>query len=144
MGRSISMTLLAVASCVSTTLPAADLFLGTRAIAARFYGLWEGIDSEDGSGMQRSITQGPNGTLRIVGRETFFSYCQGEPGIILGTGVIKRSRVHADDQLLRCANDSEVDTSAVYELNFTDGTLIETPNNPTVEPFVYHKISRGR
>lgn len=144
MGRSTSLALFTIAACVSSTLPAADLFVGTRAVAARFYGLWEGIDAEDGSGMQRSITQGPNGTLRIIGRETYFSYCNGNPGIILGTGVIKHGRAHAEDQILRCEDQSEVDTSAVYEVNFTDGTLIETPHDPTVQPFVYHKISRGR
>jgi hypothetical protein len=39
---------------------------------ARFFGLWEGIDAIDGSGMQRSIMEGADGTLKIVGRETFF------------------------------------------------------------------------
>jgi hypothetical protein len=107
---------------------------------ARFFGLWEGIDAIDGSGMQRSIMEGADGTLKIVGRETFFSYCSTGTGIILGTGIIDGDRVLAD-QVLKCSDGNEVDTSATYRFNKKDRTLIETPYNTSVEPFVYHRIN---
>jgi hypothetical protein len=105
----------------------------------RFFGLWEGIDTIDGSTMQRSITKGPDGMLKIVGREDLFSYCSGGTGIILGTGTAEANRMVAQ-QSLKCTDGSEVDTSAIYEIRKEDRTLVETPYDTTVQPFIYHRI----
>ena len=141
MKRFQSVMFIVLTYCLFSALSATDLYAGMNFGAVRFFGLWEGVDAMDGSGIQRSITQGHDGKLKIVGRETFFSYCNGQPGIIVGTGILHHGRLYAKDQRLKCSDGSEVDTSAVYELNPSDQTLIETPYDPTVEPLVYHKIS---
>ena len=144
MKRFLTMVFVVITSCVFSSLSAADPSDGMRFGRVTFFGLWEGIDAVDGSGMQRSITQDPDGTLRVVGRETFFSFCNGEPGIIVGTGVIDHGRLYVEDQRLKCSGGSEIDISAIYELNRRDDTLIETPYDLAVEPLVYHQISRRR
>ena len=141
MKRFLSIVLAVLTSSAFASIATAGAPFGIKFNQAGFFGLWEGIDLMDGSGMQRSITQGPDGTPRIVGRETFFSDCPSGAGIIIGTGTFDGQRLLAD-QSLKCANDSQADISATYELNRKDGTLIETPYNTDVAPLVYHRISR--
>ena len=140
----LAIALFVMVSCPCGPVAAGDRHGGVMPGAARFFGLWEGIDVSDGSGMQRSIAQGPGGTLRVLGRETLLSYCNGAAGIIAGTGIIDQGRLYVEDQRLKCSGGSEVPIPAVYDLNRGDGTLVETPNDTTVEPLVYHRISRRR
>ena len=55
-----------------------------------FKGPWEAIDI-DGSFMRLTIAGGGRGVYRLVWRDTFWSLCDGGPGIGRGTGTIDSS-----------------------------------------------------
>ncbi len=74
---------------------AAALLLGSGAQATesaseirRFAGLWEGVDPGDGSLTQRSITCDAEGACEVLGADSFFRLCDGEQGILAGSGTL--------------------------------------------------------
>ena len=54
----------------------------------RFWGLWEAVDSLDGSTEQISISKGGDGSLTLLWRESYWSICDGRRGILRGAGEI--------------------------------------------------------
>lgn len=107
-----------------------------------FVGLWQGIDSSDGSKAERSITLNNDGTFNIIGQEPYTNGCGGERGMITGTGVLMDGIMISDDFTLTCFNgNGPFNVPATYKLNFLNGTLIEDFPDSVFGPMILHKIS---
>ena len=109
-----------------------------------FIGLWEGIDGNDGSEAQRSITLNNDGTFSIIGQEPITSGCLGERGYVTGTGVLQDGVIVSYDFALFCYNGEGpfVNMYATYTADKLNRTLIEDfPNAVQFEPMIMHKIS---
>ena len=110
-----------------------------------FVGLWEGIDDNDGSESQRSITLNSDGTFKIIGQEPFVIGCEGR-GMVTGTGVLEDNIIIVNDFLVTCFNDppsGPYPDIARYIPNRLNGTLIEDfPNSSEFLPINLHRISR--
>ncbi|MGE4606980.1 MAG: hypothetical protein AAEJ52_09590 [Myxococcota bacterium] len=54
----------------------------------RFWGLWEAVDSLDGSTEQVSISGRPDGSFNLLWRESYWTICGGRRGILIGSGDV--------------------------------------------------------
>jgi hypothetical protein len=118
---------------------ASAMVLGTATISdavafnasgEKFIGLWEGIDPDDGSTVQVSISDINNdGVLEIVAREGFFTVCRNlgtnyslGRGTITGTGTVMSKSELWVDRTRICINDDNTpidppfDSSVKYTL----------------------------
>jgi hypothetical protein len=108
-----------------------------------FVGLWQGIDYNDGSEAQRSITLNRDGTFTIIGQEPYTIGCQGERGMVTGTGVFKGGVIISDDFTLICFNgNGPFNVQATYKPDKLNGTLIEDIPDSDFDPTSLHKISK--
>ncbi|MCP3872537.1 MAG: hypothetical protein GY699_05185 [Desulfobacteraceae bacterium] len=105
-----------------------------------FVGLWEGIDENDGSEAQRSITLNRDGTFKIIGQESNIIGCQGR-GMVTGTGVLEGGIIIVDELDIICDDSAHgpFTSKAMYKPNKHNGTLIE--DVPGFIPMNLHKIS---
>ena len=115
-----------------------------------FVGLWQGVDNNDGSEAQRSITLNRDGTFNIIGQEPYTSGCKGERGMVTGTGVLEDGVIFSDDFTLTCFVVIEppdppgpFTVQTEYIPDKLNGTLIEQTICKTCdfEPTIFHKIS---
>jgi hypothetical protein len=108
-----------------------------------FVGLWEGIDHNDGSEAQRSITLNRDGTFNIIGQEPYTMGCQGARGMITGTGLLVDGVIISDDFTLTCFNGyGPFIMQATYKPDKLNGTLIEEIPDSDIDPTNFHKISK--
>lgn len=108
-----------------------------------FVGLWQGVDYNDGSEAQRSITLNRDGTFTIIGQEPYTIGCQGERGMVTGTGVLKDGVIISDDFALICFNGyGPFYVQATYKPDKLNGTLIEDMPDSVFSPASLHRISR--
>lgn len=109
-----------------------------------FIGLWQGVDPDDGSEVQRSITLNEDGVFKIVGYETFYSGCDGGRGVVTATGVFENGVILCEDFTLTCLEDElgPFSVPVKYVPDRLNGTLLETYLNGSFQPEVLHKISK--
>lgn len=115
----------------------------------RFIGLWQGVDPDDGSEVQRSITLNHDGDFSILGYESYYTGCVGRRGVVTATGTFTRGKLVAEDFTLSCFPRNEEDyppgpfsVPVEYTYNLLNGTLLETYLNGDFIPEILHKISR--
>lgn len=155
---SVVRTLFTVVLCtlVAASMTAAGAFTarGADRIDA-FLGLWEGVDSMDGSFVRLSVSDvDDDGIIEVTQAETFFSVCHRMGanfslgrGVEVGTGTVARNKDALDvDIQLVCIDDDNVrhpqDLEAVeYQLASRGRNLI-TPVFPQSEPIVLHRVAQ--
>lgn len=107
-----------------------------------FIGLWQGVDNSDGSEAQRLITLNSDKTFNIIGQEPYTNGCQGERGMVTGTGVLEGGVIISDDFTLTCFNGyGPFYDRATYTPDKLNGTLIEDFPDGFGGPTSLHKIS---
>jgi hypothetical protein len=112
-----------------------------------FVGLWAGIDQNDGSEAQRSITLSSDGTFIIIGQEPYTLGCDGERGFVKATGQLVNGVIVSEDFKLFCFNgelpNGSRELRVEYKPNPFNGTLIESfPDIVEFIPSTLHKISK--
>ena len=109
-----------------------------------FIGLWEGIDPVDGSNVRVSISNiDRDGVFEIVWSETFFTLCDGEPGVVTGTGTVGEDGILRGNEVLTCLTTGEtLNSEGVYEPVKKDEILVNiSPTNPELPPIILHQVS---
>ncbi len=110
---------------------------------SQFIGLWEGVDTGDGSLTQRQITRTPDGSFIILGADSFFSFCKINQGILRGEGSIEEDVLKVPEFTLTCFKDKkEVSVDTSFSFDHQNRTLLEKTVDPTISPITFHKISR--
>lgn len=106
---------------------------------AAFVGLWEAIDSFDGSTQRLSVTCASRRRCEVRLNDSFFSDCNGGIGFARGTGSI-RDGVLASELTLSCGNLtlSQFNEFVPDERN---GTLTNLNDSPGL-PNLFHRVSR--
>ena len=101
----------------------------SRSVERHFLGLWEGVDVNDGSKRTISITDhNRDGVLEVASRDSYWTLCNGDRGIELAAGGVRRDGVLATDGLVTCFEDgSEVFVMQTYEFSKREDTLFATP-----------------
>ena len=84
-----------------------------------FKGQWVGTDSFDGSTLRLTIAGNSAGPLRVTWTESYFTLCEGEPGIGRGTGTVAGANTL----------DAEIDFTC-----FTTGTTLNHVTTFTYDP----------
>lgn len=144
MRRWITTSIIVFSIIVASSVQAEGLFQKLY-----FVGLWEGIDNNDGSEAQRSITLNRDGTFNITGQEPYTSGCEGERGMVTGTGVLEDGVIFSDDFTLTCfvpidgVVPDPITVQTEYIPDKLNGTLIEQVicHACDFEPTIFHKIS---
>ena len=112
----------------------------------RFVGLWQAIDSFDGSTQLLSITCSRQGDFDVRLNDTAFTLsCQNQIGFARGVGSINRN-VLTVELTLHCSNldgTSDLVGSQVNEfvLDHRNGTLLNINDDPGLAN-VFHRISK--
>ena len=105
----------------------------------RFWGLWEAVDSLDGSTEQISISKGGDGSLTLLWRESYWSICDGRRGILRGAGEISSDnrRTLVIEMAITCFDPEEVvlEDSIRFELVGRNMLLATSPGAFTDLPF---------
>ena len=135
MKRFFIVSSLVVAAC----LLAVAVQAGNNGSGKRFWGLWEAIDSLDGSTEQVSISPGQDGSFNLLWRESYWTICDGRRGILVGKG----ERAPKDRDLLEvqmtitCFDPEEVvlEGSITFELVGQNMLLASAPEAFTNLPF---------
>lgn len=112
-----------------------------------FTGLWQAIDSFDGSTQLLSITCTPDSSCDVRLNDTAFTHsCQNQIGFAQGTGSIIRD-VLTVEITLYCSNLDGTSTLAGTQVNEfvldrRNKTLTNLNDDPVPVPNVFHRISR--
>ena len=112
-----------------------------------FIGLWQAIDSFDGSTQLLSITCTPKSACDVRLNDTAFTLsCQNQIGFARGEGLIERDVLTVEFTLF-CSNLNGTSNQAGTQLNkFVldrhNGTLTNLNDDPVPVPNVFHKISQ--
>jgi hypothetical protein len=112
-----------------------------------FIGLWEAIDSFDGSTQHLSITCTHNSSCDVRLNDTAFTLsCQNQIGFARGEGSIS-GNVLTVEFTLSCSNLNGTSNQAGTQLNKfvldrINGTLTNLNDDPVPVPNVFHRISR--
>lgn len=112
-----------------------------------FVGLWEAIDSFDGSTQLLSVTCTSDRSCDVRLNDTAFTYsCQNQIGVARGVGSIKGNTLTVE-LTLYCSNLNGTSTligtqENAFVLDRGNGTLTNINNDPVPVPNVFHKISR--
>jgi hypothetical protein len=112
-----------------------------------FVGLWQAIDSFDGSTQFLSITCTNHKSCDVRLNDTAFTLsCKNQIGFARGEGSIEGDTLTVD-LTLYCSNpDGTSDLAATQENAFVldrrNGTLTNINDDPVPVPNVFHKISR--
>ena len=110
---------------------------------SQFIGLWEGIDTGDGSLTQRQITRTPDGSFMILGADSLFSFCKTNQGILRGQGSIEEGVLKVPEFTLTCFKDNkEVSVDTTFSFDPQNRTLLEKTVEPTISPITFHRISQ--
>lgn len=110
---------------------------------SKFIGLWQGVDTGDGSLNTLEIVRNGDGTVRLMVNDTYWERCGGGRGIGQGTGSpINRNTLQFDDYTITCFGSSGPSASASITVTLgRDGSLTRTavPPHPSI---VHYRISR--
>lgn len=112
-----------------------------------FEGLWQAIDSFDGSTQRLSITCARDKSCDVRLNDTAFTLsCQNQIGFARGVGSIKGDTLTVE-LTLSCSNlDGTSDVAGTQEnlfvLDRKNGTLTNLNDDPVPVPNVFHKVSR--
>ncbi|HSC26890.1 MAG TPA: hypothetical protein VLD67_06425 [Vicinamibacterales bacterium] len=108
-----------------------------------FLGLWEGVDVNDGSRRTVSITdRNGDGILEVASHDSYWTLCDGDRGIELATGSVRRDGVLETDGLVTCfENAQEVPVRQTYEFSRQADTLFATPHGTPLTPIHLHRVS---
>lgn len=112
-----------------------------------FTGLWQAIDSFDGSTQYLSITCMPGSPCDVRLNDTAFTHsCQNQIGFAQGAGTIARDVLDVELSLY-CSNLDGTSTLAgiqanEFVLDRRSGTLTNLNDDPVPVPNVFHRISR--
>jgi hypothetical protein len=112
-----------------------------------FVGLWEAVDSFDGSTQLLSITCSRRGSCDVRLNDTAFTLsCRNQIGLAQGEGSIDR-HVLTVELTLCCSNldgtcDLAGSQSNEFVLDRTNGTLTNLNDDPVPMPNVFHRISK--
>ena len=116
---------------------------GGKTRVAQFSGLWEGVDTGDGSLTQRQITCTKDGSCLILGADSLFSFCDTNQGILRGQGSIDGDVLNVPGFTLTCIKDNkEVSVDTTFSLDRHNLTLLEQTVEPSISPITFNKISR--
>ena len=145
-GRSTSVLVAAVmlGLGLAGTGAARDAQGGSR---EAFVGLWEAIDSFDGSTQRLSITCGQNRLCDVRLNDTTFTLsCPNEIGFARGQGSIAGDTLTVDLTLF-CSNlDGTSDEAGTqpnaFVLDRRNGTLANLNDDPLPVPNLFHRISQ--
>jgi hypothetical protein len=107
----------ALAICLLLALPGV-----AHAGPADFTGHWQGIDV-DGSDVRITITGPMFGPFEITRTESYISYCNGEPGMISGTGSLTNPFLMEADLDVECLT---TDQSTIIHVAFEHQPPIDT------------------
>jgi len=116
----------------------------------RFWGLWEAVDSLDGSTEQISISGGGPRSLSLLWRESYWSICDGRRGILRGAGQIDpdNRRVLVIEMAITCFDPEEIvlEDAIRFELVGANMLLATSPGAFKDLPFfrVSGRVHRGR
>ncbi|MDA2920454.1 hypothetical protein MYX76_13345 [Desulfobacterota bacterium AH_259_B03_O07] len=94
--------------------------------------------------MQVSISDiDRNGVIDIIWRESFFTLCDGERGVLTGTGTIGDDGILRTNEVLTCLTTGETsDGEGAYEPVKKDEILVtSSPTNPVLPPIILHQVS---
>jgi hypothetical protein len=114
-----------------------------------FVGLWQAIDSFDGSTQLLSITCARDESCDVRLNDTAFTLsCNNQIGFARGVGSIKRHTLTVEFTLY-CSNLDGTSTLAgtqenAFVLDRRNGTLTNFNDDPVPVPNVFHKISQER
>jgi len=112
-----------------------------------FVGLWQAIDSFDGSTQLLSITCARSRSCDVRLNDTAFTLsCQNQIGFAQGVGSIKRNVLTVEFSLY-CSNLDGTSTLAGTQVNefvldTRNGTLTNINDDPVPVPNVFHRISQ--
>lgn len=112
-----------------------------------FTGLWQSIDSFDGSTQYLSITCSPERSCDVRLNDTAFTLsCVNQTGFAQGTGSVLRD-VLTVELTLYCSNLDGTSSLAGTQLNKfvldrRNGTLTNLNDDPVPVPNVFHRISK--
>ena len=112
-----------------------------------FVGLWQGLDSYDGSTQYLSITCSRRNTCDVRLTDTAFTLsCPNQMGFAQGEGSIER-RVLTVELTLRCSDSFGTSVTVGsqdndFVLDRKNGTLTNVNDDPVPVPNVFHRISK--
>ena len=112
-----------------------------------FIGLWQAIDSFDGSTQHLSITCTPESSCDVRLNDSEFTLsCQNQIGFAQGAGAVIRE-VLTVELTLYCSNLDGTSTLAgtqanEFVLDRRNGTLTNLNDDPVPVPNVFHRISK--
>jgi hypothetical protein len=112
-----------------------------------FVGLWQAIDSFDGSTQHLSITCTRDKSCDVRLNDTAFTHsCQNQIGFTRGVGSVQGDTLTVE-LTLNCSNFDGTSTMAgtqqnEFVLDRRGGTLTNINNDPVPVPNVFHKISQ--
>jgi hypothetical protein len=115
---------------------------GTR----QFVGYWMGIDPLDGGDSRRGITRKNRRTVRVIGRDTVFTLCDGTDRAIVtvSDAVNVGSALVSDNFVIKCTNTgSTLKLKVRYE--FIDANIVRetvtTQGGEPVDKIIFHRVS---
>jgi hypothetical protein len=142
--RAKTMRCVAVMLLVGVTL--GGLPAASEAFWWRFTGLWAGVDPQDGSLTRFSILCAKDRHCKVLGSDTFFSFCASSNGrgSLEGTGTISGTILRVPGLTLTCANADTFSVNASFHRTYRYGhpTLVQEVDDASVLPITLHKISR--
>jgi hypothetical protein len=140
-------TLALASAALLGLLPTAGLADGPRRGGPEpFVGLWQALDSFDGSTQLLSVTCDRDGACDVRLNDTAFTLsCQHQLGFARGTGSIERNTLNVE-LTLYCSNLDGTSTLAgtqqnAFVLDRANGTLTNINDDPVPVPNVFHRIS---
>jgi len=144
MRRNLLLAISVLLGLVLTSVTVADAAKG--AAQRPFVGLWQAIDSFDGSTQFLSITCAPNGSCDVRINDTAFTHsCENQIGFARGIGSIERD-VLTVEVTLYCSNLDGTSTLAGTQVNEfvldrRNRTLTNINDDPVPVSNVFHRIS---
>ena len=117
---------------------------GTKAKV--FVGYWMGIDPVDGGDSRRAFTRNADGTIAMIGRDSYLTLCDGtDRGVAtFDDGVVSGSALTSDNLVLTCFNNGATvtlrDRFEVINSNLIRETTTTTTGEPVTEIY-FHRVS---
>ncbi len=138
--QSVLLLLLLIFTIMFSSIACTNHVGKTR--VSQFSGLWEGIDTGDGSLTQRQITCAQDDSCLVLGADSLFSFCETNQGILRGQGSIDGNVLNVPDFTLTCIQDNkEVSVDTTFSLDLHNRTLLEESVDPNISPITFHKVS---
>jgi hypothetical protein len=138
---------LAMAVILGLVLTSAGMASARGGGQEAFIGLWEAIDSFDGSTQLLSITCDPDKSCDVRLNDTAFTLsCNNQIGFARGEGSVRGNTLTVE-LTLYCSNLDGTSTMAgtqenAFVLDRRNGTLKNINDDPVPVPNVFHRISK--